>query len=98
MAPRLKTDGALRRFVNDARLTRTFHLSDLAELLEPPPPPPATKRLTQFLDPRAGGPTRSEFEDAFTDFARQYGLPAPVTNTQAATAIEVDALFPEAAR
>ncbi len=94
MTPRLKTDGALRRFVNDARLTRTFHLSDLAELLERHPRHPATKRLTQFLDPRAGGPTRSEFEDAFTDFARQYGLPAPVTNTRL-LGFEVDALFPE---
>ena len=41
MTPRLKTDGALRRFVNDARLTRTFHLSDLAELLERHPRHPA---------------------------------------------------------
>jgi predicted transcriptional regulator of viral defense system len=94
MTPRLKTDGALRRFVNDARLTRTFHLSDLAELLERHPRHPATKRLTQFLDPRAGGPTRSEFEDAFTDFAREYGLPTPITNTRL-LGFEIDALFPE---
>jgi very-short-patch-repair endonuclease len=92
--PRLKTDGALRRFVNDARLTRTFHLSDLAELLERHPRHPATKRLTQFLDPGAGGPTRSEFEDAFTEFARQYGLPAPITNTRL-LGFEIDALFSE---
>ena len=94
MTPRLKTDAALRRFVNDARLTRTFHLSDLAELLARHPHHPATKRLTPFLDGGRSGPTRSEFEDAFTEFARQYGLPAPVVNTHV-LGYEADVLFPE---
>ena len=93
MTPGLKTDAALRRFVNDARLTYTFHLSDLGELLARHPRHPATKRLAPFLDAR-GGPTRSEFEDAFAAFARTYGLPAPVTNTTL-LGYEVDALFPE---
>jgi very-short-patch-repair endonuclease len=93
MAPRLAEE-PLRRLVRDARLTRTFHLDDVAELLSRHPRHPATKRLTQFLNPRAGGPTRSEFEDAFIEFARQYGLPAPVTNTHV-HGYEVDALFRE---
>jgi hypothetical protein len=93
MAPRLKTDAALRRFVNDARLTRTFHLGDLAELLARHARHPATERLMQFVDAR-GGPTRSEFEDRFIAFAREYGLPAPVVNTYV-LGHEADALFPE---
>jgi predicted transcriptional regulator of viral defense system len=92
-APRFKTDAALRRLVNDARLTRTFHLSDLRELLARHPRHPATKRLMQFVDAR-GGPTRSEFEDRFIAFARDYGLPAPITNTHVA-GHEADVLFPE---
>ncbi len=94
MTPRLKTDAAVRRFVNDARLTRTFHVSDLAELLARHPRHPATKRLTSFLEGARSGPTRSEFEDAFTDFASRYGLPAPITNTEL-LGYEIDALFPE---
>ena len=93
MTPRLKTDKALTRFVNDARLTRTLHLGDLAELLVRHPRHPSTERLTPFLEPR-GGPTRSEFEDRFTAFAREYGLPAPLVNTDV-LGYEVDALFPE---
>jgi very-short-patch-repair endonuclease len=93
MTPRLNTDKALRRFVNDARLTHTFHLSDLAELLERHAHAPATTRLMAFVH-ATGGPTRSEFEDAFTDFARRYRLPAPVVNTNV-LGYEVDALFPE---
>ena len=50
MAPRYKTDAALRRFVNDARLTRTFHLGDLAELLARHPRHPSTKRLMPFVE------------------------------------------------
>ena len=92
MTPRLG-DRQLRRFMRDARLTHTLNLSDLAELLDRHPRHPATKRLEPFLDPRkAGGPTRSEFEDAFIEFAREYGLPAPITNTHV-HGYEVDALF-----
>lgn len=93
MTPRFPTDPALRRFVNDARLTYTFHLSDLAELLARHPRHPATKRLEPFVNAR-GGPTRSEFEDRFIAFARRYGLPEPVVNTRV-LGYEVDALFPE---
>lgn len=93
MTPRLKTDAALRRFVNDARLTRTFHIADLAELLARHPRHPATTRLKPFLSAK-GGPTRSEFEDAFTEFAREYGLPAPIVDTHV-LGYEADALFPD---
>jgi hypothetical protein len=93
MTPRLG-DRQLRRFMRDARLTHTLGLSDLAELLARQPRHPATKRLQPFIDPRrAGGPTRSEFEDAFIEFASRYDLPAPITNTQL-HGYEIDALFP----
>jgi very-short-patch-repair endonuclease len=93
MTPRLG-DRQLRRFMRDARLTHTLGLSDLAELLARQPRHPATKRLQPFIDPRhPGGPTRSEFEDAFIEFARRYDLPAPITNTQL-HGYEIDALFP----
>ena len=93
MTPRLG-DRQLRRFMRDARLTHTLGLSDLAELLARHPRHPATKRLQPFIDPRrAGGPTRSEFEDAFIEFASRYDLPAPITNTRL-HGYEIDALFP----
>ncbi len=93
MAPRLKTDAALRRFVNDARLTHTFHLGALAELLSRHPRHPATKRLAQFVEAPVGM-TRSELEDLFVDFARRYGLPQPTINARKGR-FEPDILFPE---
>jgi predicted transcriptional regulator of viral defense system len=93
MAPRYKTDAALRRFVNDARLTYTLHLSSLAELLARHPRQPATKRLMQFVD-KPTGMTRSELEDLFVDFARRYGLPQPTINKRKRRR-EPDILFPE---
>jgi Transcriptional regulator, AbiEi antitoxin len=93
MAPRCKTDAALRRFVNDARLTRTFHLGDLAELLARHPRHPSTKRLMQFVEAPTGM-TRSELEDLFVDLARRYGLPQPTINKRRGGR-EPDFLFPE---
>lgn len=93
MTPRLKTDEALRRFVNDARLTTTLHLSDLAELLSRHPHRLATHRLTPFIASQQG-PTRSELEDMFVDFARRYGLPEPTINRRMGRT-EPDILFPE---
>ena len=93
MTPRLTSDRALRRFVNDARLTHTFHLADLAELLDRHPRHPATKRLIPFLGD-TGGPTRSELEDMFVAFARRYGLPEPTINRRMGRT-EPDILFPE---
>jgi very-short-patch-repair endonuclease len=93
MTPRLKTDEKLRRFVNDARLTHTFHLGDLAELLSRHPRHPATKRLMPFVDAPAGM-TRSELEDLFVEFANRYRLPKPVINKRRGRR-EPDFLFPE---
>ena len=93
MAPRLRTEAALRRFVNDARLTRTFHLPDLAELLGRHPRRRATKRLLPFLDAKSG-PTRSVLEDVFVAFARRYGLPEPTINKRMGRR-EPDILFGE---
>ena len=90
MAPRFKDDAALRRFVNDARLARSFRIRDLAELLARHP---RHTRLAEFATAK-GGPTRSEFEDRFVKFARRYGLPEPLTNTTL-LGYEIDALFPE---
>ena len=93
MATRFKTDAALTRFVNDARLTYTFHLGSLAELLSRHPRHPATKRLMPLVEARAGM-TRSELEDLFVDFARRYGLPQPTINARRGRR-EPDILFPE---
>ena len=93
MTPRLNTDEKLRRFVNDARLTYTLHLSSLAELLARHPRDPATKRLMPFVD-QPTGMTRSELEDLFVDFARRYGLPQPTINKRRGRR-EPDILFPE---
>jgi hypothetical protein len=93
MAPRFKTDQSLRRFVNDARLTYTFHLAALAELLVRHPRHPATKRLMPFVEAPTGL-TRSGLEDLFVDFARRYGLPQPTINARRGRR-ELDFLFPE---
>ena len=88
--PRLR-DKALRRAVNELRLQRHLRLTELAELLERFPRNRGASRLRPFLQP-PGGPTRSEFEDAFLEFAERYGLPQPLVNTRIAGR-EVDALF-----
>lgn len=93
MAPRYKTDAALRRFVNDARLTYTLHLSSLVELLARHPRDPATKRLLPFVQAPTGM-TRSQLEDLFVDFARRYGLPEPTINKRRGRR-EPDFLFPD---
>ena len=88
--PRLR-DKALRRAVNELRLERRLRLADLAELLDRFPRNRGASRLRPFLQP-PGGPTRSEFEDAFLEFAERYGLPQPLVNTRVAGR-EADALF-----
>jgi len=93
MATRFKTDAALTRFVNDARLRYTFHVGSLAELLARHPRHPATKRLMPLARARAGM-TRSGLEDLFVDFARRYGLPQPTINARRGRR-EPDILFPE---
>jgi hypothetical protein len=91
VCPRLR-EKTLIRAVNDLRLARQLRLPDLADLLQRFPRNPGAKRLYPFLN-AAGGPTRSEFEDAFVEFARRFGLPQPLVNTHVA-GVEVDAFFP----
>ena len=79
MAPRCKTDAALRRFVNDARLTYTLHLSSLDELLARHPATRRPSGCCPFVQAPTGM-TRSQLEDLFVDFARRYGLPEPTIN------------------
>jgi very-short-patch-repair endonuclease len=89
-APTL-TDRAFTRAVNDALLSQHLKRWQLAELLERCGSHPGTALLTPFLTHR-GGPTRSEFEDAFLAFCERFRLPRPVVNTRVA-GHEVDAFF-----
>lgn len=91
IAPHLP-DKALNRAVNDLRLKNYLRLGHLAELLERTSSHPGNPRLVPFLT-APGGPTRSEFEDAFAAFAEKYGLPRPLTNVPVA-GFEADAFFP----
>jgi hypothetical protein len=91
VAPRY-SDRKLTRLVNDARLSRFLRLGDLKELLERSPRHPGTKRLRPFVVV-VRGPTRSEFEDAFTAFCEKYGLPLPLFNV-IVNGCEADAYFP----
>jgi hypothetical protein len=93
-APTL-TDKALRRAVNDARRSpqahvRPWHLEDIIERF---PYHPGAKKLRPILEIK-GGPTRSDWEDGFPAFCKQFDLPDPVLSTYVA-GHEVDALWPE---
>jgi hypothetical protein len=90
IAPRL-ADKRLTRVVNDGRHGRHLNLDDLADVLKRNPTHPGTKRLKRFLE-ASGGPTLSDLEDDFIEFANRYGLPVPVTNTHV-LGHEVDVLF-----
>jgi hypothetical protein len=92
MAPSM-TGRALRRRVNDARRARLLTLADLADVLERFRNHRGVHRLRPLLSVK-GGPTRSEWEDAFPAFCKQYGLPEPVLSRWVA-GYEADALFPE---
>ena len=81
------------RAVNDARRllgVRPWHLGDAIQRF---PKHPGARRLRPLLEVK-GGPTRSEWEDAFPAWCRQHKLPVPVMNAIVA-GYEVDALFPE---
>ncbi len=91
-APAL-TEKALARAVNDARLARLIRVKDLSDVAERFPHHRGTPLLIPFIAAK-GGPTRSEWEDAFPAFCRRYGLPDPGLNAIVA-GHEVDALFPE---
>ncbi|MBV9607643.1 MAG: hypothetical protein JO027_21180 [Solirubrobacterales bacterium] len=89
VAPRL-TGRRLSRFVNDALRTPYLHAADLADVLNRNPRRPAANDLRRFVeDPK----TNSPLEDDFREFARRYGLPAPVTNTHL-LGYEIDVLYP----
>jgi very-short-patch-repair endonuclease len=92
LAPTLD-DRALRRALDDARLSGQLRLPALGDVLERFPRHPGARRLRELLaeDP---GPTRSEFEEAFLVFTQQHGLPRPQMNVRVA-GYEVDALFVE---
>jgi hypothetical protein len=87
-APRL-TGKRLSRFVNDALRTPYLHVADLADVLNRNPNHPGTKRVLPYVH----DPTNSPLEDDFVEFAKQYGLPTPVTNTYL-LGYEIDVLYP----
>ncbi len=85
-------DKRLTRMVNDALRGPYLHRPDLADVVNRNPSHPGTKRLLRFArDSRR--PTNSPLEDDFVEFARRYGLPAPVTNTYL-LGYEIDVLYP----
>ena len=79
------------RALNEARLAKHLRMNYLVELLGRNPYHPGTPLLRPFVE-HPTGPTRSEFEDRFQGFAREYGLPIPLVNVRVA-GYEVDALF-----
>jgi Transcriptional regulator, AbiEi antitoxin len=89
--PRL-SEKRVRRVVNDGLRGPHLHLDDLGDVLRRNPTHPGTKRLLRFVEDPSG-PTNSPLEDDFVEFAKRYGLPAPVTNTWLG-GYEVDILYP----
>jgi hypothetical protein len=92
MAPTM-TEKALRRRVNEARRAELLTLADLADVAHRFPNHPGVRGLRPLLTVK-GGPTRSEWEDEFPAFCKQYDLPEPVMSTNVA-GYEADALFPD---
>ena len=88
-SPRL-TGKRLSRFVNDALRTPYLHVPDLADVLNRNPNHPGANRLRRFVEDPT---TNSPLEDDFLEFARRYGLPAPITNTHL-LGYEIDVLYP----
>jgi very-short-patch-repair endonuclease len=86
------TDAQLARAAREARLNRYLRLPDLRELLTRQPRHPGATRL-KGLAATTTGPTRSDFEDVFLEFARRFNLPTPLVNTKIA-GYEVDILYP----
>jgi hypothetical protein len=89
--PRL-SEKRVGRVVNDGLRGPHLHLDDLGDVLRRNPTHPGTKRLLRFVEDPSG-PTNSPLEDDFVEFAKRYGLPAPVTNTWLG-GYEVDILYP----
>ncbi len=93
VAPSL-TQAQRARAVNEARLAKHLRISALEEVMARNPYHPGTRLLRSFVD-QPTGPTRSEFEDRFLAFTREYGLPTPHMNARV-LGYEVDALFVDA--
>ena len=81
----------LTRTVNDALRSPHMTRAQLADVVKRCPTHRGAKLLLPFVATR-NGPTRSEFEDRFVPFCRQYGLPEPLIN-EPLLGYEVDALF-----
>ena len=90
IGPRL-TDTALARAVNEARLQAGLRIAQLDDVVARNPYHPGARLLRPFVD-QPTGPTRSELEDRFLAFVRDYGLPTPLVNTRLEGYL-VDALF-----
>jgi very-short-patch-repair endonuclease len=86
-------EAALKRRVNEARRAGILTLADVADVTSRFPLYPGAKALQSLLEVK-GGPTRSEWEDAFPAWCRRHQLPRPVMSAIVA-GYEVDALFPE---
>jgi very-short-patch-repair endonuclease len=79
------SDPQLVRAVNELRLLKHLRPTELERLLA------RSRRISDLVDPKEN-PTRSELEDRFTVFCREYGLPRPTRNVRL-FGHEVDALF-----
>jgi Protein of unknown function (DUF559) len=83
---------SLARAVNDALHSPYMTQAQLAEVVQRCPTHRGAKLLLPFVASSAG-PTRSEFEDRFRPFCREYDFPEPLINVDVC-GYEVDALFP----
>jgi hypothetical protein len=81
------TDKQLTRAINDLRLKKHLKATDLDRLVN------HSTRIRNLIDPDEN-PTRSELEDRFVAFCREYGLPHPTPNTTP-YGRELDMLFPD---
>ncbi len=81
------TDSQLIRAVNELRLHKHLKATELERLLT------RSARIRDLIDPTRN-PTRSQLEDRFMAFCRQYGLPRPVPNTTP-YGRELDMVFPQ---
>ncbi|HEY1716028.1 MAG TPA: type IV toxin-antitoxin system AbiEi family antitoxin domain-containing protein [Solirubrobacteraceae bacterium] len=79
------TDSQLARAISDLRLQKHLKATELERLLA------NSARIRNLIDPTQN-PTRSELEDRFIAFCREYGLPRPKTNVTL-WGFEIDALF-----
>ena len=82
------TDSQLVRAVNDLRIHEHLRDTELERLLA------RSHRLKNLIDPDEN-PSRSDLEDRFTVFCREYALPRPIRNAKPFGYEGFDALFPD---